>query len=452
MYPGAEVTPSRPRFDSRVIGAVVAIALVGLIVGLLSLFGSGPNPPSTFDDVLPLVAGLAFFAIIGWWAGGAAAAGGWGQAAVVGVGLGIGWWPLALSVMVIASVVDVAVQGAGTIGTLGPEVLLGLYGLLITTVMTAAIGIPNGIAWGIAAHWVATRSRRIEGVRVHRHPSMVALGALLVLAISSGAALAATDRRPGERCLDLGGQQPLGGSFSPAGDRLAIVASNDVNEGGTVYLFEWPSGERLATWSTWVGDYIAVAPDGRVYWSADQYEPPWIHAVMTAAVGSNPEWLTTNDGSALWNLVWTVDGLRGVTGETHVGARIRLDAGADPPVQRVGGTAPIGVFWASSDDRTTITAAEWFAHQVTLTTADGSTADVQVVNDPRSVALSASGTAVIAASWDGGTRRYDIATGGSTSLLRRSQSWVAVSSQGDLAWADDERSGPGLACVAPIGQ
>jgi len=97
---------------------------------------------------------------------------------------------------------------------------------------------------------------------------------------------------------------------------------------------------------------------------------------MTAAVGSNPEWLTTNDGSALWNLDWTVDGLRGMTGETHVGARIRLDAGADPPVERVGGTAPIGVFWASSDDRTTITAAEWFAHQVTLTTADGSTADV----------------------------------------------------------------------------
>jgi hypothetical protein len=182
------VVRSRPSFSSRTIGAVLAPAIVGLIVAPLWVIDIG-HGPTTFHEVLPLGATLAFFAILGWWAGRAAATGDWWQAIVTGLGLGIGWCPAALSVAAIASLVDVVVRG-GPIGGIGPEFLWALYALSVVIALAALIGIPNGLAWAIATHWTATRSDRLDREPVRRNPSLTAVGALFVLGISTGTALA----------------------------------------------------------------------------------------------------------------------------------------------------------------------------------------------------------------------------------------------------------------------
>jgi hypothetical protein len=230
-----------------------------------------------------------------------------------------------------------------------------------------------------------------------------------------------------------------------------VVTSDDVDQGGTIHLLAWPSGDELAAWRTWVDHDVAVGPDGRVYWSAWEAQAPWRGGLMTAAIGSPPEWLTTGDETGLWSLVWTTEGLRGMTSNTHQAARVRLDVGAEPEVERLG-DATIGSFAASPDGRIVVTSRQWGTDYITVTDAAGSTHDISVAGDPRSVALSADWTAVFVASWFGGTRRYEIATGASQPILPRSQTWIAISGQGDLAWADDEQLGPGHVCVAPAGR
>ena len=127
----------------------------------------------------------------------------------------------------------------------------------------------------------------------------------------------------------------------------------------------------------------------------------------------------------------------------------RMPRPADGPRFTAGGP-PIGILWASPDDRVSITAAEWSADRVSVKAVGEPPVDVPISGDPRAVAMSADRSTVIVASWFGGTRQYDVATGRSREILRRSQSWIAVSADDEIAWADNEQFGSGRVCVAPL--
>jgi hypothetical protein len=142
------------------------------------------------NEVLSLGAAFSFFAIIGWWAGRAASDRDWIQAAVTGFGLGVGWGPLGLAVAAVASLVAIPLRG-GQIGSLEDW----LWGFAIASVIiapAALIGIPNGIAWAIATHWTVARSASVPLEPRRYRASLIALGALFVLAIATGTALALT--------------------------------------------------------------------------------------------------------------------------------------------------------------------------------------------------------------------------------------------------------------------
>jgi hypothetical protein len=189
VYPGVGVVHSRVRIGSRSIGAILAVCVVGLIVVPLWLIDFG-RPPSTFNEVLSLGAAFAFFAIIGWWAGRAASDRDWTQAVVTGFGLGVGWGLLGFAVAVMAVLVALPLRG-GRVGS-PEEWLSGLSIAGIFIAPAAMIGIPNGIAWAIATHWAAARSGSLRRERRRHHASLIALGALCVLAIATGTVLAVT--------------------------------------------------------------------------------------------------------------------------------------------------------------------------------------------------------------------------------------------------------------------
>ena len=141
--------------------------------------------------------------------------------------------------------------------------------------------------------------------------------------------------------------------------------------------------------------------------------------------------------------------LRGMTGNSHRVVSLALDGQPDPTLAFGPGTEPVGVFWASSDGRTTATSAEWFATHVAVSRPDGSVVQVPIVDDPRSIALTPDGEALVVAGWSDGTRLVGIERQSSERLLRGSQSSIAVSRQGDLAWTNEEQVGPGQVCIAP---
>jgi hypothetical protein len=189
VYPGVGVVHSRVRVGSRSIGAILAVCVVALIIAPLWLVTFG-RPPATFNEVLMLGAGFAFFAIIGWWAGRAAADRDWSQAVFTGFGLGVGWGPMGFAVAVIAFLVAIPLRG-GQVGSL-EEWLWGFSIVAVMIAPAALVGIPNGIGWAIATHWAATRSGSLPREPRRHHASLIALGALFVLAIATGTVLAVT--------------------------------------------------------------------------------------------------------------------------------------------------------------------------------------------------------------------------------------------------------------------
>lgn len=450
--PTGRISIGRGWGGERLVGAVVAVSILAailVIVGLVHPFEMGL--PSGWDEPEVFLPVVGFIAIVGWWAGRTATRGGWTRAILVGIGVGIGWWPLAVLVLVTTASVDALLRGASPIADAEAPLVWALYGLVVGTIFASAVGIPIALTWGVATRWLARRSGPADRTsRMIRHPSLVAIGSLLLLASTTGAAMALTDRLPDERCLDLGGARPLDGAFSPAGDMLVVITSNDRNAGGNVHLLDWPSGTEIALWQSWVDQDVVVDPHGRVYWSAWEYQDPWRGGVMTAAPGSEPRWLTTDQTEVLSNLTWTATGLRGMTANGSQTARIRLVMGLDIGPRFEADGPATGTFWASADGRVTITAADWATGRLTVTVAGRSPVDVRISGDPRAVAMSADRSQVIVAGWSGGTRRYDIASGRSDAILRRSQTWIAVSAHDEIAWADDEQFGSGRVCVAPL--
>ena len=453
------------RHDARSIGALLAAVASALVVASTNLWhpfdidaGWVADRPEAFVFVLALTA------IVGWWAAGAATAGDYVQAGAVGAGGGVAWILLGVAVAVGAAFVDAFTRDAAGAFDIGPTVVWGLYGLAYLVVIGSVVTAPVGIAWGVTTRLVVGPAAVASpgsgpgepdtnepGQRPTRQPGRRALAALTVLALMGGLFQAAENAPPRDaRCLDIGGERPLDAAFSSNGEWLAVVASNDLNAGGLVRLLRWPSGETVTTWRAWVDHDVAVAPDGRVYWSAWELESPWRGGIVTAVAGGEPAWLTTDGTSGLWSLTWTAGALRGMTANDHLVASLPLDGRSDPALSFELTTEPVGTFWASPDGRTTATSVEWFAESVTVTRPDGSVEHVQVVDDPRSIALTPDGKALVVAGWSGGTRLVEVEGQSSRRLLPRTQSWIAVSPQGDLAWSDEEQVGTGRLCVAPL--
>jgi hypothetical protein len=424
--------------------SVVVLGMVGLSV--IDPWGGGGlgRILEAPEVVLPTI---LLTMVVGWWAGAAVSATGIGRAAGVGVGAGIAWIWLGIAVAVIAAYVDSIVRGAASVIDLGPTMVWAIYGLVMVTLIGSVVAGPVGLIWGVTT-WVVVRrsATRTEAVG---HPHRAAALALVIVAVGTGVLQAGTTWQPDARCLDTGGERPLDGAFSPDGRWLAIVASDDENAGGTIHLLRWPSGDVVETWHAWVEHEIAVDSTGRVYWTAWEYREPWRGGLMTAAPGSDPTWLATGDETGLWFLTWTDGALRGVTSNSHRVASLPLDGSTEPSLDFAPRSDAGGAYWASPDGRTIATSPEWEGTHVTITRPDGSTSMVRVPGDPRSIALTPDGTSLVVAGWSGGTRLFDISTGDSRLLLRRSQAWIAVSPQGDLAWADEEQVGPGQVCVAP---
>lgn len=426
-------------------GAVAILAAIA-VFGVIDPWGSG-GLQRIVEAPEVVVPAILLTMAVGWWAGAAASATGIGRAACVGVGVGIAWLLLGIVVAVIAAYVDSLVRGAASAIDIGPTIVWAIYGLVVVTLVGSVVAGPVGLLWGVATWFVARRWAAPPIVVAHPHRAAVL--ALAIVAVGSGVAQAAAAWQPDARCLDTGGERPLDGAFSPDGRWLAIVASDDLNAGGTIRLLRWPSGELVETWRTWAEHEVAVDSTGRVYWAAWEAQEPWRSGMMTAAPGSDPAWLATGEETGLWSLTWTEGALRGVTSNSHLVASLPLDGSAEPLLDFAPPSDAGGAFWASPDGQTTATSPEWSGTHVTITRPDGSTSAVRVPGDPRSIALTPDGNSLIAAGWSDGTRIFDISTGDSQRLLPRSQAWIAVSPQGDLAWADEEQVGPGRVCVAP---
>ena len=427
------------------IGALVAIGMTLAAMGVVTAGWPGSVDPRQLlerpDIVLAL---MALSGIIGWWAGADATRTGWRRATAVGAVTGAAWGLAGIAVAVVASYVDVVLRGAADpLGELAPAVVWWLYGLAITSVFVVGIGVPVGMIWGLATRALTRGPAHVPSRGVARW----ALAALAIVATAVGVSQAATTMPAAARCLDLDGERPTDGAFSPSGDRLAVISTRDPNQPGTIRLFRWPGGRLEASWTAWVDLDVVVDPTGRVYWSAWSLGEPWTDGIMTATPGSEPAWFATEPESPLWQLTWTRDALRGMTSNSHHMASIPLHGVHAGRLQLGSADDTIGSFSATPDGRTIAYGPEWFGTHVTVTTNGAATHNVPVSDDPRSMALSADGRDLIVAGWSGETRRIDIASGRADLILSGRQAWIALSPTGELAWGTDEQIGAGVACV-----
>jgi hypothetical protein len=439
------------QFDAvRVTGGLVGAGLgvVALVIAVgWSLFGLASTQIFERPDLILVVVLLA--AVVGWSSSAKVAGGGRRRAIAFGglAGLAFGWAGVVVTVG--AAYVDGVVRGATSpFGDVLPGFVWAFYGLVITTVYLAAVGIPLGVIWGLIVRGLLGRRTRPDGPT--RSAILPTAAALVLLACGAGLSQAAMTMPAGARCLDLGGERPTDGAFSPSGDRLAIVSQRDPNEPGTVRLFRWPSGELEMSWTAWVDMDVVVDPDGRVYWSAWTGQSPWTAGVMTVAMGEEPSWFAEGDEAALWQLAWTDDALRGKTSNSHHMASIDLD-GAEAGRLRIDqASETVGVFWASADGATVAYSPEWSGDETTVVVDGPADRHIEVTGDPRSIALTADARTLVVASWFGGTRRYDVATGASGLVLSGSQSWIALSPDGAMAWGTEEQLGAGVACLVAL--
>lgn len=445
-----EHTPTNSRSSSGVLGAVVAVALGCLLLaGIAVIQPFGPTN-TTFERPEILVAGLALSAVLGWRLGPGVAHRGWLRAVGGGLAFGFLWPPVAMFVAMIGGIADATLRGAANPLDVGPAFVWALYGLGIAWVYGSVVAIPAGIIWAVITLAVA----RAGGVRVASRgrgsTARLAIG-LVAIALATGTVQAANYAPRDARCLDLPGGAPTDAAFSPAGDLLAVTVQTDPNEIGTVLLLRWPSGEVITSWSAWVEDAVAVDPDGRVYWSAWVLGPFSMdgddisNGIYSATIGSKPTWFATGDERTLNDLTWTANALRGTTPNSHRLASISL-TGAHR-MRTTLGREEIGAFWASADGATTVTGPSYFGSALEIRTRDGGSHSVPS-GEARSVGLSGDGRTLVVASWFNGTRLIDVGTGQSRLVLNGSQTFVAVSQNGDVAWANEEQFGHARLCTS----
>jgi hypothetical protein len=448
----SEIEPRAARPSASLIGAVVALVLGSTVVGLTSPIGPfGFDSSALFGAWGILVLGVACAVGLGWRLGGRAAAGSWWATIGRGILFGASWPTLFVVVTYGAAIADAELRGVGKSAfDLGSTLSLLIYSVLVFSSYLAVVVIPAGLIWAVGTRLTARAIDRVRGsgsVGRGQATSAKLLVALLVISVTAGATQAISYTAWGSRCLSLPAGTPIDAAFSPAGDMLAVALRGDQNVPGSVLLMHWPSGQPVASWSTSVDPAVAVDPAGRVYWSSTE-DGSATGGVMTAVPGSSPTWFTSDGG--INNLTWTTTGLRGTTSDGGLVASVSLQ-GVDPArvIDRDFNTT--SAYWVSSDGSVTATVANWPITSVEIRTAAGSRS-VALPAGARSIALSSNGHTVAVAAWSDGTWLVDVATAGARQVLRGSQAFVALSDQGDVAWANDEAFGYGRLCTSTLAQ
>jgi hypothetical protein len=376
---------------------------------------------------------------------------------VSGIGFGILWPPIGVGVLLSAAIVDGSVRGvlapiglAEIPGSIGLWVVYVLYGLSIFWIYGAIVFIPIGIVWSLAVHALGRMVGRPAARPDRRGPSNA--GLLLVLAaiaVGGGLAMSLTYRPWATRCLSLPDGTPSAAAFSPAGDLLAVTLRRDSTTPGRLVLLDWPSGRDRGSWPTWVDRGVAVAPDGRVYWSSANYADG-TNGIATVMPGLEPTWFTDPNGGSLTDLSWTADGLRGVATDIDVLASVPF-AGDHSHVADAAGSESLATYWVSPDGTVNAVTEFMFAAPIVITSASG-VATIPDGEGVQSIAVTPDRRSVIAAEASGGLRLIDIATGRSRQLMPGSQEFVALSERGDIAWLNDEPFGPGRLCTSTLAQ
>ena len=451
--PVPEIDPGAAGASASLIGAVVALALGGTVVGLLASRPFGFDSSALFEAWEILALGVACAVVLGWRLGGGAATGRW--PATIGRGLLFGaLWPTFFIVVAYgAAIADANLRGVSrSAAELGSTVFLLIYSVVVVSLYLAVAVIPLGLIWALGTRALAWTIARVKGTAIvgrGQASTAALLVAMLVISVSAGAAQAISYTAWGSRCLDLPDETPIDAAFSPAGDLLAVALRGNQNVPGTVLLLRWPSGQLIASWSASVDPAVAVDPGGRVYWSASDGGTATA-GIMTATPGSSPTWFTNANDGSLTDLTWTTTGLRGTTSDTGQVASVPLTGAHD--ARAIDRDSPVSAaYWASSDGTVTATVPEWANTSVTITTAAGSRS-VALGVGARSIALSSDRGTLIVAAWSKGTWLVDVLTGAARQVLRGSQAFIALSDRGDIAWANDEAFGHGRLCTSTLTQ
>jgi len=360
------------------------------------------------------------------------------------------WWPAATLVVGIAAVIDGAMRGAASpVGLVTTTAVWVIYGLVIGWIVTAPfVGIAT-LAWAVVARSIA----KVVRPRQSRRMLAPAVAFLITAGVGGGVAQALATRPLDARCVSLGARV-ADAAFSPAGDMLAVIVSDDPNAPSSIRLLRWPEATEIARWSAWADDDVAVSPDGQVFWSA------WVlgalslpsssatEGVLTARVGTEPTWFATDFEAPLNDLTWTEQGLMGTTPNSHLLARVSEgDVGPDvlDPPRR----GELGAFWASPNG-SVIAVGPGYDDLPVLVSGLGNDRRIDVLGDPRSIAITPDHRVLIAADWTGGTYAYPLEGGAPTRILGGTQPFIIVSARGDLVWTDEMAGGSPL-CTMPLG-
>jgi hypothetical protein len=332
--------------------------------------------------------------------------------------------------------------------------ILLTYGLVV-------VGLP-GMLWAVAtrglarwplAAWLTSDTGQRSELRGDLRAWKWTAVAMVLLAAGVGLGDARSKMPPGSVCLDLQGDRPVAGAWSPDGSLLAIASDADPNLPGTVRVIRWPSQELVWLWAdVWVDQTVAMGPDGHVYWSgtvlgagvaADDSD-----GVLEAVPGSTPAWLSTGlaNDPVLWSLHWTEGELRGTTANEKQAIRIPLDGpeqGQALALTSVPG--PVEALWSSPQ-------GDWLVWRPVSedleVSGPGLRRTLEGVHDVRTVSMTADRAVVVVTPWISATYAIDLGTGAVRELISGSQRWSAVSSRGDVAWATDEQDYGGVACVS----
>ncbi len=442
--------------SARLLGAGGAVAM-GLLAGLaLAMFDLGP--PATAADMARFAVALVTLAVSGAALGPLLLRGGGIAAAFIGLlWAGVTFAALTLAVGG-AMIVDIGIRD-GLGADLVALTLLGPVALLWDALVMLPAIIVAGLAWAILVRSL----NRIIGVDrlselARRLPDLrFARGAIVIVGVTVLAAaltMAAAGRPASARCLDVDGEVPLSGAWSPGGGLLAIASTSNPNRMGHVRLFEWPSGRLLAQWPGWVEDRqtVVVDDDGRVVWVSTAMEPPWAQTLMAARAGETPRVLVP--ATVVWSDLSLVNGeLRGRTGGgDHRPVSIPLtgpDAGRALPLDFP--IRPLGRMWWSPDGQWAVGIEQWSFSPAVVVHVGVETFTVELPHEsyPRTFALTPDRSALVTASWTGPSTITDLGSGAVRRILDGRQRWISVSERGDVAWANDDGM-PSRPCVVAL--